>query len=116
MKLLTKITSISLLSLCVLGAANAKDILISSDDYVTSNLCVTAAQGNKAKLGREIRKAHLSKTIIVEDVTCNGLNFVAFVEKYGTNVYEINDYLTHGKYSTLSALNKEDDTRFLASN
>lgn len=98
MKLLTKITAVSLLSLSVLGAANAESVIVPSDNYVTSKLCVAAAQGNKAKLARAMKTANLSKDFVIEEVKCNQLSFITFVEQYGTEVSEINDYVTNGKY------------------
>jgi hypothetical protein len=99
MKLLTKITVISALTLSVIGVASAEPVLVPADSNVTSKLCVAAAQGKKVKLAREIRKAHLTKYFVIEKVKCNDLSITAFVEQYGTNTDKINDYLSKSKYS-----------------
>ncbi|MFT6267262.1 MAG: hypothetical protein ACJAVV_000052 [Alphaproteobacteria bacterium] len=84
MKLLTKITVISVLTFSVLGIVNAAPVLVPTDNYVTSKLCVAAAQGNKVKLAREIKNAHLSKDFVIKNVKCNDLSFTAFVDQYAT--------------------------------
>jgi hypothetical protein len=98
MKLLTKITAISILTLSVFGIAKANSVVVPTDNYITSTLCAAAAQGNKAKLAREMKQAHLSKDFVTEEVKCNDLRFITFVEQYGNEVAEINGYVTNGKY------------------
>ena len=99
MKLLTKITAISVLTLSVIGVASAETVLVPADSNVTSKLCVAAAQGKKMKLAREIRKAHLTKYFVSEKVKCNDISITAFVEQYGKNADKINDYLSNANYS-----------------
>jgi hypothetical protein len=99
MKLLTKIAAISALTLSVFGIANAQPVLEPTDNYVTSKLCIAAAQGKKIKLASDMKEFHLTKDYVIEEVKCNGLSFTTFVEQYGSQVNEINDYLTRGKYS-----------------
>ena len=98
MKLLTKITAISILTFSAFGIARAESVVVPTDNYITSKLCAAAAQGNKAKLAREMKTAHLSKDFVTEEVKCNDLSFIAFVEQFGTEVVEINGYMTNGKY------------------
>lgn len=99
MKLLTKITAASVLTLSAISIANAGPVLVPTDNYITSKLCVAAAQGDTAKMAREMRKAHLSKDFVIEKVKCNDLSFTAFVEQYGSESDQMNNYLTNGKYS-----------------
>jgi len=45
-----------------------------------------------------MKKANLSKDFVLEEVKCNQLSFITFLEQYGTEVSEINGYVTNGKY------------------
>jgi hypothetical protein len=60
---------------------------------------MVASEGNKGKLSKAIKKSGLNKHFITENVKCNELNFVNFIEQYGSNVEQINNFLTNGKYT-----------------
>ena len=99
MNTLTKTIAVTALTLSSIGLVSASNVVVPADDYVTTNLCVVASEGNKTKLSRAIRKAGLSKNFVAKNVKCNELNITAFIEQYGSNVEKMNDFLTNGKYS-----------------
>ncbi len=99
MNTFTKIIATSVLTLSSIGMASAATEYVAADDYVTSKLCVVATEGSKLKLSKAIEKTGLSKRFVVENVTCNNQELTTFVEQHGTNVDNINNYLTAGKYS-----------------
>jgi hypothetical protein len=99
MNTLTKAIAITTLTLSSIGLASASNVMVPADNYVTSKLCVVASEGSKAKLSQAIKKTGLSKHFIATNVTCNELNLVNFIEQYGSNVEQMNNFLTSGKYS-----------------
>jgi hypothetical protein len=99
MNTLTKAFAITTLTLSSIGLASASNLIVPADNYVTTKLCVVASEGSKSKLSQAIKKAGLSKNFVTENVKCNKLNFVTFVEQYGSNVEQMNNFLTNGKYS-----------------
>jgi hypothetical protein len=99
MNTLTKAFAITTLTLSSIGLASASNVIVPSDNYVTTELCVVASEGSKIKLFKAIKKAGLSKNFVTENVKCNELNFIAFIEQYGSNVEKMNNFLTNGKYS-----------------
>lgn len=100
MKTFTKAIVITTLTLSSIGMASASNVMVPTDNYVTTKLCMVASEGSKGKLSRAIKDAGLSKHFITKNVKCNELNFVTFVEQYGSNVEKINNFLTNGKYSS----------------
>lgn len=88
----TALTIIALTSLFT-GSALASVEFTPTDDSVTSNLCVTAASGNKWKFHNQIKASALDKKYVAEEMTCNGLTVSAFVDQYGKNGDSIKKYL-----------------------
>jgi hypothetical protein len=99
MNTLTKTIAITTLTLSSIGLASASSEMVPTDNYVTTKLCVVATEGSKAKLSHAIKKSGLSKHFVTENVKCNELNLITFIEQYGSNVEKMNDFLTNGKYS-----------------
>ena len=99
MNTLTKAIAITTLTLSSIGLASASNVMVAADNYVTSKLCVVASEGSKAKLSQAIKKTGLRKHYIATNVKCNELNLVNFIEQYGSNVEQMNNFLTNGKYS-----------------
>ena len=99
MNTLTKAIAITTLTLSSIGLTSASSLVVPTDGYVTTKLCVVASKGNKSKLFRAIKKAGLSKSFVTENVKCNELNLIAFIEQYGSNVETMNNFLTDGNYS-----------------
>lgn len=99
MNILTKILTATVLTISSIGMANASSEVVPSDNYVTTNICVVATQGNKLKLLYAIKNSGLRKSYIANNVKCNKLNIIAFIEEHGSNVEEIGNFLTNGRYT-----------------
>ncbi len=99
MKALTKVMIALGVTLSAMSVAQANPELVAADNYVTSEICVVAAEGNKIKLRRALRHAGLSTDFVAKNVTCNSLPIVEFVEQYGENVASINQFITRGEYT-----------------
>ena len=99
MKTFTKTIAIATIAFSSIGFANANNLLVPADDYITTDLCIVASQGSKVTLSKAIRKAGLTKQFVANKVKCNELDFTAFVEQYGSNVEQINNFMTNGNYS-----------------
>ncbi len=97
MKTITKILTTIVITLTTAGIANAANV-VPKDNYTTTKLCLTASKGNTFKMNKAIMDTNLSKSFIVENVQCNNLDIVNFVEEYGTNVVKMNNLLTGGEY------------------
>jgi hypothetical protein len=99
MNTLTKALAITTLTLSSIGLASASNVIVPADNYVTTKLCIVASEGSKSKLSHAIKEAGLSKHYVTTNVKCNELNLVSFIEKYGSNVEKMNNFLTNSKYS-----------------
>ncbi|MDC8829407.1 DUF3718 domain-containing protein [Alteromonas gilva] len=99
MKALTKVMIALGVTMSAMSVAQASPELVAADDYVTSEICVVAAEGNKVKLRRTLRDAGLSPEFVAKNVTCNDMPIVEFVEQYGQNVAAINQVIMRGEYS-----------------
>ena len=101
MNTLTKAIAVTTLTLSSIGLVSAANVVVPADDYITTNLCVVATEGNKTKLSHAIKKAGLSKRYVVKNVKCNELNITAFIEQYGSNVEKMNNFLTRVNIVTM---------------
>ncbi|MFT2091987.1 DUF3718 domain-containing protein [Paraglaciecola sp. 2405UD69-4] len=99
MNTFTKLLATATLTLGTITSASAATVLVAADDYVTSKLCVVATEGSKMRLSQAIKKTGLSKRDVANNVTCNDQDLISFVEQYGTNANDINNFLTGGKYT-----------------
>lgn len=68
----------------LVASANAADLKAVNKSTET-NLCMTAASGNKIAMASEIKASGYSKNFVAEKVQCNGKNILAFVELHGKN-------------------------------
>jgi hypothetical protein len=59
--------------------------LKAADSSIATELCLTAASGNRAAMFNEIKESGKSLNFIAKNITCNGENILAFVEQYGNN-------------------------------
>lgn len=59
--------------------------LIAVDESIATNLCVTAATGNRAAMHNTIKSSGYSSKFIASKIECNGENLLSFVENNGTN-------------------------------
>lgn len=99
MRRFSKILLVSGLSLGLTTAASANSAFVAADDNITSQICVVALEGSKAKLNRVLKQTRLTKQYIVDNVTCNGTPITEFVAQNGSNPNSINAYITNGDYS-----------------
>ncbi|MBO1254686.1 DUF3718 domain-containing protein [Alteromonas sp. 5E99-2] len=103
MKTLTKVIATTVLTLSTIGFASASEQLVPTDSFAGTKLCVVAAKGNKLSLNKEIRESRVSKQYLVENLKCNGMDLVSFVEQYGSNPHNINTFLAGKDYSKNSS-------------
>lgn len=99
MKTLTKTFALAAFAFSSISIAHAAPELVAADDYVTTKICMVASEGNKGKLSSTIKKAGLTKRYVADHVKCNDLTLVNFIEQYGSNVENMNNFLTGGEYS-----------------
>lgn len=86
--------------------ANPTPTLFANDDSASTRICMAASKTSKLRLNSTIKSASLTKRQAVEDIKCNDMTLIEFVEKYSENATVLNDYLTSGEYSkSLSASN-----------
>lgn len=79
-----KLALVTLLTSSVAMSVGATEIT-AGDASIETNLCVTAAEGNRAAMHVEMRNSGYSNKFIASKITCNGENILAFVEKHGKN-------------------------------
>lgn len=96
MKTLTKVLTTLTLSLTVAGMANAST-LIAKDQSLTTELCMTAASGNRAKMHNTIKNSGYSKSYIYYNVKCNDQNITEFVAQHGNSPKQMNSMLSQGR-------------------
>lgn len=97
---MTKTLTTIVLTLSTMGVANASTKVVAADDYITSKLCVVAAEKSKIQLHNFIKESGLSKQFIAKNVTCNDQNILEFVQEHAENPDKINNLLTNGRYTT----------------
>jgi hypothetical protein len=59
--------------------------MVVADDSNFTQLCMTALVGNRAAMYNNIKSSGYSKLFIVNNVQCNGVSILAFVQQYGKN-------------------------------
>jgi len=78
-KLATVIIALGLVS----SASAAKFSAI--DKSITTDLCMTAASGNRAAMHNTMKSSGYSSKFIVNKVQCNGESLLSFIEHNGKN-------------------------------
>jgi hypothetical protein len=96
MKTLTKVLTTATLSLTLVGMANAAT-LVASDKSLTTELCMVAAQGNRAAMFNAIKASSLSKSYVAKNVKCNDMNISSFVDLYGKSPEAMNNMIQSGQ-------------------
>lgn len=77
--------------------AKASD-LVAANQSIATNLCLTAASGNRAAMVNQIKATGKSLQFIAKHINCNGENILAFVEQHGKksqNMLKVLDRATH---------------------
>jgi len=96
MKTFTKVLATLTISLTLAGAANAKTF-VATDSKISTELCLIAAQGNRAQMHNAIKNSGLSKSFVVYNVKCNQQNITEFVAQHGRSPKKINALLNQGR-------------------
>lgn len=79
-----KIVIGTVMTLGLITSAQATQ-LVGVDESTATNLCVTAAAGNRAMMYNTIKSSGHSSKFIVNNIKCNGDNLLSFVEHNGKN-------------------------------
>ena len=79
-----KIATASVIALGIVTSAQATK-LSPVDNTVATNLCITAAAGNRAVMHNTIKSSGYSTKFVANKIKCNGENLLSFVENKGTN-------------------------------
>jgi len=94
-KTITLLTTSTLLLLTT-AATNAQTFE-ATDDAISTQICIAAAEGNKARLNRTIANFRLNKTFVANKIKCNGQDITTFVAQHGKSseniVAMLNKYL-----------------------
>jgi hypothetical protein len=59
--------------------------LEAADGSQFTNLCMTALEGNRAKMHNTIKASGYSDKFVARNVQCNGESLLSFVEQHGKN-------------------------------
>ncbi len=104
MNAMTKILTTLTLSLTVTGIANASN-LVATNDSISTELCMTAAAGNRVAMQKAIKQSGLSKSFVVYNVKCNDQHITEFVAKHGRAAEKMNALLNHGRHKGKVTIN-----------
>jgi len=96
MNTFTKVLATLAISVSLTSAANATKLVV-TDNEISTELCITAAQGNRAKMHNAIKNSGLSKSFVVNKVKCNDQNITDFVAQYGKSPAKMNALLNQGR-------------------
>jgi len=102
-----KLSIAALMTTGLIASTQAADVVAANNANFTQ-LCVTAAAGNRAAMHNEILASGYSRTFVAKNVQCNGQNIVSFIEHNGKNA--------HSMINTLDRSNTEVTITDLAEN
>lgn len=85
MKSIRKISAILAFSSCLAFSTQAVE-LKAADNSILTQLCMTAASGNRAAMHNAIKESAYSKNFVVNNVRCNSADVISFVQTHGRNV------------------------------
>jgi hypothetical protein len=72
--------------------------LVAADQSIATDLCLTAASGNRAAMVNQMKASGKSMQFIAKNIHCNGENILAFVDQHGKksqNMLKVLDRSTH---------------------
>lgn len=93
-------------SSCLAFSSQAVE-LKAADNSTLTQLCMTAASGNRAAMHNAIKESAYSKQFIAKNVRCNSSDVISFVQQYGRNVDGIMKSLEiHGTSVSINDLAK----------
>ena len=79
-----KLSIAVLMTTSFIASTQAADVVAANNSEFTQ-LCVTAAAGNRAAMHNEILASGYSRSFVTKNVQCNGENIVSFIEHNGKN-------------------------------
>lgn len=79
-----KVAVVALISSGLFFSVQATE-LIAADNSGYTNLCMTALEGNRAKMHNTIKASGYSSRFVTKNVQCNGESLLSFVESNGKN-------------------------------
>ena len=77
------------LTIFIVGAIptmSQENVMVAADNSNFTQLCMTALAGNRANMHNHIKSLGYSKPFIVNNVQCNGVSILAFVQQHGENL------------------------------
>jgi hypothetical protein len=77
------------LAILMVGATSTMsqaNVMVVADNSNFSQLCLTTLAGNRAAMHNHIKSSGYSKPFIVNNVQCNGVSILAFVQQHGENL------------------------------
>lgn len=95
-----KKTGLMLLACTLTATGSYADELVAGDDSGFTQICMTAIAGNRAAMHNNMQISGYSRSYIVENVQCNGINILAFVENHGENPSAMLKMLDRRQHST----------------
>ncbi|WP_448568361.1 DUF3718 domain-containing protein [Thalassotalea ganghwensis] len=112
MNISKKIASITIAAVTSILAFSSQAVeLKAGDDSIYTDLCITAASGNRAVLHNAIKATGMSKKFISTKVQCNSKDMISFVSQYGENkedmIRALNHYGTKVSIRDLAMLGKK---------
>ena len=84
MKTVNKFALASVLTSCVVFSGQAIE-LKAGDNSSLTQLCLTAASGNRAATYNAIKATGYSHNFVMDNVRCNADDMISFVQQYGKN-------------------------------
>jgi len=110
MNILNSIAVISTLSAGIVFSSQAVE-LKAGDNSTFTELCITAASGNRAATYNAIKASGYSKTFVVNNVQCNSADMISFIQQYGENIdgmiKALEDNGTHVSIKDLAMLSRQ---------
>ena len=79
-----KIVTATIITLGFTAAAQAEKV-VGEDQSIATELCVSAAAGNRAAMYNTIKSSGYSSKYVANKVECNGVSLLSFVENNGKN-------------------------------
>jgi hypothetical protein len=79
-----KVTVLVMISSCLFFTVQAAE-LKAADSSRYTNLCMTALEGNRAKMHNTIKSSGHSSKFVASKIQCNGESLLSFVERNGKN-------------------------------
>lgn len=104
MKTLNILLISTTLSLSLIGAANATKYQ-STDNKISTQICMTAAQGSRIEMYRSMKDSGFSKSFIYNNVKCNDQHLSTFIAENNVKSDQINTLFKHNQRKVKVSIN-----------